>query len=305
MLGPRSPQRVTGVRPKHSRVTPGAIFLCPLKPTVPEAGINTPAQTNQLGLSQFAETFPRTATRGTPRAPGVTGAGRRSSFSRSWRTLTIKERASACPGGIPSAGRSGTPEREVYCRCCPLRGARATPRMLASPPAARPLGLCPAAAPSLPAGCPGVRDVLGEVGAQARQEGSEVRSRLVKRPTAPISGGRGSWRPGLPEAWRLTRRAVSPALRAHGPHHGRRSLECPASSPAPRAHAAMIAAVAGAGAVVRSSPSPGAERLCAPGAPTARASSGCCSRRPPLLLHGRPLPAFPAGPEAAAESRSG
>lgn len=27
VLGPRSPQRVTGVRPKHSRVTPGAIFF--------------------------------------------------------------------------------------------------------------------------------------------------------------------------------------------------------------------------------------------------------------------------------------
>lgn len=245
--------------------------------------------------------FPRTATRGTPRAPGVTGAGRRSPFSRSWRTLTINEKASACPGGIPSAGRSRTPGREVCCRCCPLRGARATPRMLASRPAARPLGLCPAAAPSLPAGCPGVTDVLGEVGAQARQEGSEV----VKRPTAPISGGRGSTRPGRPGAWRLTWRAASPALRAHGPHLGRRSPEHQVSSPAPRTHAAMAAAVAGARAAVRSSPSPGTGRLCARGAPTARASSGCCSRCLPLLLHGRPLPAFPAGPEAAAESRSG
>lgn len=175
----------------------------------------------------------------------------------------------------------------------------------ASRPAARPLGLYPAVAPSLSARCPGVRDVLGEVDAQERREAAEVRFRVVKCPTALISAGRGSPCPGGPKAWRLTWRAMSPALRAHGPHLGRPSPEHPVSSLETRAHAARAAAVARARAAVRSLPSPEAGRLCAPGAPTARASSGCCSRRLPLLLYGRSLPAFPAGPEAAAESRSG
>lgn len=54
---------------------------------------------------------------------------------------SIKEKTSACLGGIPSAGRSGTPGREVCCQCRPLRGARATPRILAaaSQSATRPL----------------------------------------------------------------------------------------------------------------------------------------------------------------------
>lgn len=76
----------------------------------------------------------------------------RSPLTRSWKTLTIKQRASACPGGIPRAGRSRTPGRDVCCGCRPLRGARGTPQMLTSSPepAARPQSWCPAAAPSLP-----------------------------------------------------------------------------------------------------------------------------------------------------------
>lgn len=180
--GPRSPQRVTDIRPEHSRLSLGSICVCCLhyressgfKPTVPEADLNATPEAGRKPTSSECHNSQRHShgpePESPPRAPSVTGTGGRSPLSRSWRTLTIKERASACLGGIPSAGRSGTPGREVCCHCRPRRGARATPRMLAaaSQPAARPLDLYPAAAPSRSAGCPGVRDVLGEVDARER-----------------------------------------------------------------------------------------------------------------------------------------
>lgn len=235
----------------------------------------------------------------------------RAPLTRGWKILTIKERASACPGGIPSAGRSRNPGREVCCcRCRPLRGARVTPQMVASSPepAARPRDWCPAAAPSLPGRVAwswerSWRSWRSDAARGHRRSGPEWGGAF----TAPTLGARGGPRSSRSEAWRLTWRAASPALRAHGPHLGSRPPARPASSPDSWAHAALVAAVARARAVVRSSPSPGAGRLCARGAPAAAASPGCCSRRRrlPLLLRRRPLPAFPAGPEAAAESRSG
>lgn len=125
-----------------------------------------------------------------------------------------------------------------------------------------------------------------------------------ERLAARIPGVRGSHLSSPSEALCRTQRAASAELGSHGPRLGRRPLARPESSSAPWAQAAVAGARAPARAAVRSSPSPGAGRLCAQRAPAAAASSGCCSRLP-LLLHRRPLPAFPAGPEAAAESRSG
>lgn len=125
---------------------------------------------------------------------------------------------------------------------------------------------------------------------------------------ARIPGARGSHLSSPSEALCGTQRAASAELGSHGPRLGRRPLARPESSSAPWAQAAVAGTRAPARAAVRSSPSPGAGRLCAQRAPAAAASSRCCSRRRcrlPLLLHRRPLPAFPAGPEAAAESRSG
>lgn len=210
------------------------------------------------------------------------------------------------PGGIPSAGRSRAPRRDVCFLRCPLPGARATSQMLASSgePAARPHGWCPAAAPSLPS-----RVAWSWERSWRSWRSDAARGRLEtgaergKRPTAPILEAHRGPRSSRSEAWRPTWRAANPALRAHGPQLGRR----PASSPEPGSHTAAPASGARARAAVCSSPSPGAGRLCARGTPAAAASSGCCSRRRrlPLLRRRRPLPAFPAGPEAAAESRSG
>lgn len=173
-------------------------------------------------------------------------------------------------------------------------------------PGARPHLWCPTAAPPLPGRVAWSWSVLGEVGARARREGARGRVGVGQRLPARIPGARQGPRSSRAEDLRGTERAASPELRADGPRLGRWPPARPASSPAPWAHAVVAGAAVRARAAVRSSPSPGARRLCARGAPAAAASSGCCSRRRlPLLLLRRPLPAFPAGPEAAAESRSG
>lgn len=77
---------------------------------------------------------------------------------------SIKERASACWGGIGSAGRSWTLGRGVCRRRPLLRGAPATPKMPARSPAAeRPRGWCPEAAFLCPAGWPGVGAFLSKL----------------------------------------------------------------------------------------------------------------------------------------------
>ena len=163
---------------------------------------NAQRQTNQLGLPQSAERNSRGSgpdrrqERGLWPVPARTRSARpdlgsRALLTRRWRILTIKERASACPGGIASAGRSWTPRRDVCGRCHQLRGARATPKIPAcSPgPGARPHGSSPAAAPPLPSRVARSWSVLGEVGAPARREGAGGRVGEGKRLFCADPGG--------------------------------------------------------------------------------------------------------------------
>lgn len=202
---------------------------------------------------------------------------------QSWQVLSSRERRLQPP---PTQGRTSDPEDAGSLPGFRGASSRLVPR---------------SSAPSTPQGGLELERSWG-----SWRSGAKGQVRVRKRIPARIPGARGSHLSSRAEALRGTQRAASAELKAHGPRLGRRPLECPESSSASWAQAAVAGARARAGAAVRSSPSPGAGRLCARGAPPAAASSGCCSRRRlPLLLHRRPLPAFPAGPEAAAESRSG
>lgn len=196
--------------PNPGRVTGGkGVVFCGVSITQKSSGLrtygtrgrpSTPhgcAQTNQVGLPPPAERNSRGPGRDPRqerrlwRVPARTRSARpdfgsRVPLSRRWRILTIKERASACPGGIASAGRSWTAGRGGCRRCRPLRGARATPKMPAgSPgPGARPHGPCPGAAPPLPSRVAWSWSVLGKLalrrGGRAQEAGWEWGSAFLR-----------------------------------------------------------------------------------------------------------------------------
>lgn len=168
-------------RPKAARKTPDSDFYSG------QRGIPRDRMGLKPGARAVESTGPHAVRTARSRLPAP--ARLRAPLTRSWKILTIKERASACPGGIASTCRSWTPRRGVCCRR-PLRGARATLRMpaLSLGPGVRPHGWCPAAAPPLPGRVDWSWSVLGEVGAQAQREG-ERSDRSGEAPSRADAGG--------------------------------------------------------------------------------------------------------------------
>lgn len=156
--GPRSPQRVTDVRPKHSQVTRVNLCVCVLfppkaagfKPTVPKAGLTATSGGERKPRSSDWHNSRRHSggpgPKRPPRAPGATGTGRRSPLSMSWRTLTIKERASACLPGrkpqrwqvrdsrerglLPPPPTQGRPSDPAAAGCCCSSASGASSRLV-------------------------------------------------------------------------------------------------------------------------------------------------------------------------------
>lgn len=257
------------------------------------------------------EESPGTPTRPAPAAPAGASAGPHAVAAPArpgaplpscWGRLTIKERASACRGGIASAGRSCTLGRGVCRRRRLLGGAPATLKMPArSPgPAERPRAWCPAAAFLCPAGWPGV--------------GAFLRKLALGRGRSGGSGGA----PSCADPAVTPRPALRP-LRSSVPDPEGGESRAQGSRAAPRLPAlgapGVLPRAPGTSSGWSWGPGPGCRALLAlprdwaplcAGRAGRRGQPGCCSRRRlPLLRRRRPLPAFPAGPEAAAESRSG
>lgn len=281
---------------------------------------NAQRQTNQVGLPQSAERNSRGSgpdprqERGLWPVPARTWSARpdlgsRAPLIRRWRILTIKERASACPGGIASAGRSWTPEERRLRALPPAQGRPSDPEDAGLFPGAR--GASSrfeprSSAPSAQQGGPELERSWGSWRSSAARgrrrssgrgeasflRGSRGRAKACAPAVPKLRAGPGGRR--VPSSRRTGRASAARPWRARRlPPRPGRTHWCSKLGP-------------GSGLPCAHRPHQGAGRLCARGAPAAAASSGCCSRRRlPLLLRRRPLPAFPAGPEAAAESRSG
>ena len=195
---------------------------------------------------------------------------------------------------MAAATRSGAPERPRRCRLVPRGQGRV---LTARAPQQRPL---------CPAGWPRVGAFLGKLALQRGERAQEVG---WERGSVFLRGSRGRAKACAPAVPKLRAgpggRRV-PSSRRTGRASAARPWSARRLPPRPgRTHwCSKLGPRSGLRCAHR--PPQGAGRLCARGAPAAAASSGCCSRRRlPLLLRRRPLPAFPAGPEAAAESRSG
>lgn len=278
-------------------------------PNAPRLRANQPAPTAIDRTEEFRGTRTGPAPGPAPGAPALASAGR-----HAVRTARSRLPAPARPRGAPYQKLENThhkregkrlpvrnrqlwqvlSSRERRLRPPPTQGRTSDPEDAGSLPGYRGASsrLVPrSSAPSTPQGGLELERSWG-----SWRSGAKGQVRVRKRIPARIPGARGSHLSSRAEALRGTQRAASAELRAHGPRLGRRPLECPESSSASWAQAAVAGARARAGVAVRSSPSPGAGRLCARGAPPAAAAldAAAAAASPSFSTATRSPPSRPA-----------